>query len=146
MLTLTPQHSTYRAVYTTNSFIAIDILSITIQAIAGAIASAGNSDHKINASHANPALLVGICLQAVSFLVFGVLAGQYVHSLSRYRTLSPTANVHIKDRRFHIFVGAIALAYLVLLIRCIFRIAEMAGGWTNSISRSQTSFMIADGL
>jgi hypothetical protein len=37
-------------------------------------------------------------------------------------------------------------AYLFILIRCIYRIGEMAGGWKNKISRNQTDFMVLDGL
>lgn len=35
-------------------------------------------------------------------------------------------------------------AYAVLLIRCIYRIAEMAGGWGNEIMQDEPSFVVLE--
>jgi hypothetical protein len=41
---------------------------------------------------------------------------------------------------------SIVLAYSVILIRCIYRIAEMAGGWRNPIMQNQVAFTILDSV
>lgn len=48
------------------------------------------------------------------------------------------------SRLFKGLLAAIAVAYSTILIRCIYRIAEMAGGWRNPMMQDQTVFIILD--
>ena len=147
MLSSWPQSSIIRPMFYTWIFISCDVVSITIQAVGGAVASTANTNTKVSASTYNTVLLVGICLQFVTFLVFGVMAGFYALNVSRDRhALGPAAGSLLQDRQFRRFVFAMSLAYLVMLIRCVYRIAEVSGGWKNSISRNEAAFMILDGL
>jgi hypothetical protein len=41
---------------------------------------------------------------------------------------------------------ALIIAYFAILIRCIYRIAEMAGGWRNPIMQNQAAFVVCDGV
>lgn len=50
------------------------------------------------------------------------------------------------DARFRLFCYAVAGAYVGILIRCIYRIAEMAGGWGNPIMQDEPSFVVLEGL
>lgn len=65
-------------------------------------------------------------------------------SPSSLPTLRAAARVRA-DARFRAFVYAVAAAYLAILIRCIYRVAEMAGGWGNRIIQDEPSFLVLDG-
>jgi hypothetical protein len=136
LLTLSPQ---YPPKFYPWILISSDILSTTLQSIGGAIASVTNTDRHLSPITFNTILRVGICLQAFTLLAFGVLAGFYAYSISRARLAG-------LSRRFRTFLSAMLLAYLVLLIRCLYRIAERSGGWKNHVSRNEVDFMIADAL
>jgi RTA1 like protein len=91
--------------------------------------------------------MTGICLQVVTLLIFGFLAGLYARNVYNSRSSLPArAYETIQNSSFRTFVYAMSAAYLFILIRCIYRIGEMAGGWKNKISRNQTDFMVLDGL
>jgi len=147
MLSISPQSSIIRPKFYTWIFISCDAVSIIIQAVAGAVASTATTNGKISANASNIALLVGICFQVFTLLIFGVMAGLYAHNVSRDRhALGPAALSLLRSRQLRKFVFAMSLAYLVILIRCVYRIGEVSGGWKNSISRNQVGFMILDGL
>jgi hypothetical protein len=46
---------------------------------------------------------------------------------------------------FKFFIFGLILAFLAVFTRCVFRIAEMAGGWRNPIMQSETDFIALDG-
>lgn len=73
-------------------------------------------------------MIAGVVFQVVTLAVFGVMITDYV--LRRYRApeqLSPKAAATWTDTRFRIFATALVVLYTALLIRCIYRIAELAG-------------------
>lgn len=39
-------------------------------------------------------------------------------------------------------VVAIAVAFTTILVRCIYRVAEMVGGWRNSLMQGQALFIV----
>ncbi|KAI8719989.1 hypothetical protein NCS52_00442900 [Fusarium sp. LHS14.1] len=49
------------------------------------------------------------------------------------------------DKRIKNFIYSITIAYVAIIIRCIYRIPEMASGWGSSIMRNEATFMIFDG-
>lgn len=59
---------------------------------------------------------------------------------------TPQALAMWNDSRFRMFCYAVAGAYAGILIRCIYRIAEMAGGWGNKIMQDEPSFIVLEGL
>jgi hypothetical protein len=57
-----------------------------------------------------------------------------------------TNDVHTRSPlRFRIFCWAIGFAFLTILIRCLYRIPEMAGGWGNPRMRDEPVFLGLDG-
>jgi hypothetical protein len=55
-------------------------------------------------------------------------------------------------RNFRLFVVAVAIAFLTTLIRCVYRMPEMAGlspndrGWGNELMRKEGEFLLLDGM
>ncbi|KAL9116686.1 MAG: hypothetical protein Q9187_006788 [Circinaria calcarea] len=48
--------------------------------------------------------------------------------------------------RFKFFVSAIGVATVAILIRSVYRIPELSGGWANPIMRDEIDFIVLDGV
>ena len=48
--------------------------------------------------------------------------------------------------KIKLFALAVGLAYITVLIRCIYRLPEMAGGWGNPLMRNEKEFLLLDGM
>ena len=147
-------------------FVGCDGLSILIQAVGGGVAAAaGSPRNRTLANTGDDLIMAGIAFQIFAMLVFGVLAFDFyrskkkaarayqpVHKSQRDTSVSSTINAaeshptHLSSRRNIIFYWAISCAYVVILIRCIYRIHEMAGGWGNPRMRDEPLFLILDGM
>lgn len=83
----------------------------------------------------------GISFQVFTLLIFGGLALEFY---LRYKK-DTTRNSPVLDPKIKSSIIAVVLAYSLVLIRCIDRIAEMAGGWRNPIMQNQAAFVVLDG-
>lgn len=138
-------------------FIGCDIGSIVLQACGGGIAaSGGNSNIKLlNAG--NNLIIAGIAFQVATMAGCGLLVLVYI---LRYRKRAPlkgqvdekSAYQLSKEHgtvslgRVKLFAAVVALAYFTVLIRCIYRLPEMAGGWGNPLMRNEKEFLLLDGM
>ena len=144
-LALGSDKSIIRPKWYTWLFISADILSILLQAAGGALASA--ADDEAGSDMGGNIMLAGIVWQVVALATFGGLAALYAFRVYQGRaTLSVHASNLLSSRPFMVFVGAIALAYITILIRFIYRIPELAGGWGNELMRKEVEFILLDNL
>jgi hypothetical protein len=109
--------------------------------------------------------MAGIAFQIFAMIVFGVLAFDFyrskkkaarayepVHKSPRDTSVSSPIRTeksqptHLFNRNNIIFYWAIIFAYVVILIHCIYRIHEMAGGWGSPRMRDEPLFLILDGM
>ncbi|KIH88818.1 RTA1 domain protein [Sporothrix brasiliensis 5110] len=135
-------------------FVPLDVSCLLIQAAGGAIAaSAGYTNTKLlNAG--NRLIIAGIVLQVVVLAFFGLASLDYFIRVKAWiagrdrRGRQPTeaALALWHHRRFRTFIIAVTIAYGCILIRCIYRIAEMAGGWGNKIMQDEPSFIVLEGF
>ena len=92
-------------------------------------------------------MLAGIVFQVVTLLAFLGLATEYFVRLSANRaSMSESATHLIHSNKFRSFLAAVSVAFLTIFVRCLYRIAEMAGGWANPIMRNETEFLVFDGV
>ncbi|KAK4185231.1 RTA1 like protein-domain-containing protein [Podospora australis] len=133
-------------------FVPADISCLIIQAIGGGVAaSAGKANYNI-LKHGNRIIMAGIVLQVVVLGAFGTLAGDYLFRTRRYFNGGSVGEEHAvgallwRNKKFRTFEWAMFAAYACLLIRCIYRIAEMAGGWGNHIMQHESSFVVLEGF
>lgn len=92
-------------------------------------------------------MLAGIVTQVVTLLIFAGLALDFFLRVSQNRSkLSPGALEIMHNPRFKLFVSAIGAATIAILIRCVYRIPELSGGWANPIMRNETDFIVLDGV
>lgn len=136
-----PQHSRLPPHLYTWIFIGCDIGSICLQAIGGGVAASAGSDN-IDLLHVgNNIIIAGIAFQVATMLICGLLAGEFIMKLVRHG--QPGRSTDAKAQAFQF---AVIFAYLAILVRCIYRLPEMAGGWGNPRMRNEKDFLILDGL
>ncbi|KAK7734232.1 hypothetical protein SLS53_007880 [Cytospora paraplurivora] len=149
-LALNPSISRVRPKWYPFIFVPADVSCLLVQAIGGGIAAAATGGDQTNMdvlNAGNHCIIAGIVLQVVVLLAFGGMsldywlrAKKWVHS----GDVTPGALALWNDRKFRVFGLAMLGAYICVQIRCIYRVAEMAGGWGNYIMQDQPSFTVLD--
>jgi hypothetical protein len=92
-------------------------------------------------------MMVGLSSQVATLVVFGVMAVDVFFRIRKHRgSFNPSATAMRNSKRFKGLLIAIVVAYCTILLRCIYRIAEMAGGWRNPIMQDQVAFIVLDSL
>lgn len=92
-------------------------------------------------------MIAGIVWQVATLLVFAGLAVDYAISTSRsWGIVSPDAKTLLGKSSFKGFLVAVAVAFTTIFVRCVYRIAEMVGGWANPIMRDEGEFIALEGL
>lgn len=131
-------------------FVPADVSCLVVQAIGGGVAAAAGKDSYSLLQHGNRTIMAGIVLQVVVLGAFGGLAGDYLVRAGSCFKRGDVAAEHQSgaalwaDKKFRAFLYAMAVAYAALMIRCIYRIAEMAGGWGNHIMQDEPSFIVLE--
>ncbi|CAF9935426.1 MAG: hypothetical protein ALECFALPRED_006388 [Alectoria fallacina] len=146
-----PQYSYLKPKYYTWLFICGDCVSLSLQAAGGGLSAGANGNYDQLSIGSNIAI-AGIIMQVVTLTIFALLAGLFF--LRRYLALrnrapeneETPANPQLQTMRFKLFVGAVVLAFLTILTRCVYRIAEMMGGWGNPFMQDQTEFIALDSV
>ncbi|KID86517.1 RTA-like protein [Metarhizium guizhouense ARSEF 977] len=128
-------------------FLPADLSCLIVQAIGGGIAAAaGHSNPKL-LEDGNRAIIAGVVLQVLVLAVFGALATDYFARAARHMRSADATAPELAlwhDAKFRAFALGVTGAYVAVLIRCIYRIAEMAGGWGNRIMQDEPSFLVLD--
>ena len=96
--------------------------------------------------------IAGIIMQVVTLAIFAVLAGLFFlrrhlaqgHGTSE--TQETPANPQLQTMRFKLFAGAVVIAFLTIFTRCVYRIAEMMGGWGNPLMQDEAEFIALDSV
>lgn len=145
-LTFGASFSRLRPALYTWIFISCDVFSILLQALGGAMSAATNSMSFLNI--ATDIMIAGLATQVVTLLVFGALSADYGFKVYRNRAhLNPATESLRRTMRFRLFIVALWVAYFGILIRCTYRVAELAKGWSdNPILRDQGLFIALDSV
>ncbi|ETS83575.1 hypothetical protein PFICI_05451 [Pestalotiopsis fici W106-1] len=164
VLSLSPGLSRVRPRLYPLIFVPADVSCLILQAIGGGLAaSAGSSGENADLLLAGDrVIIVGIALQVAVLLGFGTMATDYLVRVRRVlvrsaaaaasgnddndNVLAPGARALWVDKKARMFFFAVLGAYFGILIRCIYRIAEMSGGWGSTIMRDQPSFIVLEGF
>jgi hypothetical protein len=118
---LSPKHSRFAPKWFIWTFIPFDIVSLILQAIGGAMSSTSDGASSAGVNIA----LAGLCIQVITLFVFCVLVVDY---LIRSRSVWMKAQL---PTRFKVFCSALALATILILIRCAYRIYELSEGYSR---------------
>ncbi|KAF9696515.1 hypothetical protein EKO04_005719 [Ascochyta lentis] len=137
-------------------FIGCDIGSIVLQACGGGVAASGeNNINLLNAG--NNLIIAGIAFQVATMAACGLLVLLFIwryrkdapfkgqlNEKSNYQLSKEQGNVSLG--KVKVFGAVVSLAYVTVLIRCIYRLPEMAGGWGNPLMRNEKEFLLLDGM
>lgn len=152
VLSLSPALSRVRPRLYPLIFVPADVSCLILQAIGGGLAASAKSDNAALLLAGDRVIIVGIALQVAVLLGFGAMASDYLVRVRRAlqsgdeNVLAPGALALWSDKKARLFFYAVLGAYFSILIRCIYRIAEMSGGWGSTIMRDEPSFIVLEGL
>ncbi|KAI1462152.1 RTA1-domain-containing protein [Annulohypoxylon moriforme] len=157
-LSLNPSISRLRPRLYPLIFVPADVSCLILQAIGGSLAASAGYTHPELLVSGDRVIIAGIALQCAVLGGFGAMVVDYYLRVKRWvksMEVGGDGDVNEADRmalatwrdgRFRMFVYAVAGAYAGILIRCIYRIAEMAGGWGNPIMQDEPSFVVLEGF
>ncbi|KAJ6114248.1 hypothetical protein N7486_000026 [Penicillium sp. IBT 16267x] len=156
MLNLGPEHSILKPRLFTWIFIGCDIGSLILQGVGGGVAAGAGNTNQLLLKVGDDIIIAGIAFQVVTMSVCGLLALHFFWNVARKgnglageKTLDSnlgTAAPAISPNRMRLIIAAVVCAYFTVLIRCIYRIPEMAGGWSSPEMRREIPFMVLDGM
>lgn len=155
-----PQLSPFRPRFYPLFFVPADVSCLVIQAIGGGIAASAGKDNFKLLQHGNRVIIAGIVLQVVILGAFGALSTIFLlRAKKHFSGSSGSSSVTSRtgageeeddtkavwtSKKTKMFLWAMGIAYSTLFIRCIYRIAEMAGGWGNHIMQDEPSFVVLE--
>lgn len=142
-------HSRIKPKMYTYIFIGCDLLSLILQAIGGAMASMANggsgADLGVNI------MIAGLCSQIISMVIFFVLWGDFAFRVRKSKkagvkaTHAPLYEDLRNNRTFHWFQWSLFGATVLIFIRCVYRVAELWGGFDSHLANDELTFMIFEG-
>lgn len=138
-------------------FVGCDFGSIVLQAVGGGLAAAAGTKNVSLINAGNGLIVAGIAFQVATMIACGVLVVvftvRYRKARSQHAAMSEKSSYQADKEQGAISLGKIrlfgtmvVLAYTTILIRCIYRLPEMAGGWGNALMRTEREFLILDGM
>jgi hypothetical protein len=128
-------------------FVTADVVSLLLQATGGALAVLAG-DNKDQLDLGNNIMMGGIAFQVFTLSVFATLAGLFLVRRVKARPANPLSGTALEtwySIKFRWFMFGLVTAFTTIYIRCVYRIAEMRGGWGNPLMRDQVTFIILEG-
>ncbi|KAH7321839.1 RTA1 like protein-domain-containing protein [Rhexocercosporidium sp. MPI-PUGE-AT-0058] len=140
------ERSRIQARWYTWIFITCDFISLLLQAIGGGMAGSADDDDDLRDLGTN-LMIAGIVWQVATLIAFAILVTDYViRTHFAWEAVNPEAKALLAQKKFKGFICAVIIAFLTVFFRCVYRIAEMVGGWANPIMRDEISFIIMEGV
>ena len=119
-------------------FIPADIISLILQAVGGAMSSSSDGASQTGVNIA----LAGLIFQVITLSFFSICISDYMWcSRSTWRSVKLPA-------RFISFCGFLALATILILIRCVYRVYELSEGYSRDSEalRDEPMFNCLEGV
>lgn len=94
-------------------------------------------------------MMAGISWQVAALAFFAAIAIVYVLQAKRgmrHTPLSLGAAATLKDTKFRLFALGVVTAWFTIIIRCVYRIIEMAGDGRNDIMQNEAGFIVFEGV
>jgi hypothetical protein len=118
-----------------------DIIALIVQGAGGGIAA---SSKKVSGTELGGHIMLGgILFQFFAIIAYSVCASDFLHHYNKetpVRRSTFDAYRGVMDQRLKVMIGALSFSTLVLFIRSIYRIIELADGWTGRIITTEVYF------
>ena len=123
-----------------------DFLSLVLQAAGGAIADIADHGTPLEQSGIDT-MIAGLILQAVSLTAFLLVCADFAWCSRDRSKLDPASEkASVRERPFFkAFLLSLLLGAILVLIRSIFRVAELWGGFDGGLWNNEKEFLILDG-
>lgn len=118
-------------------FIPVDLVCLVLQAAGGALSTTSAGENAVGVDLA----LAGLSLQVGAMVVFAALFADYIFRYTRSSTAVAWAAPRVK-----LFFGFVIAAFLLILTRCAYRVAELHQGYAGSLIRDQGLFIGLEGV
>ncbi|GAA5984918.1 hypothetical protein JCM11641_003626 [Rhodosporidiobolus odoratus] len=138
-----PQYSLLKPWLYLTIFCIADLIAIVIQAIGGAKAAIAlqNDEESSSGTHI---MVAGICVQLFSMLVFCVLALDVYRRTRLDKTYQQRP--HPQEGKVGRVGWGLAFASFWILLRCCYRVAELAQGWSGYLITHEPYFCVLDSM
>lgn len=124
-------------------FMTSDFISLVLQAAGGAIADTAVGSGKLTGTHI---MVAGLFLQAVSLTVFLLYLAYFaLKCRSGSLDMDPAKTACHSRGLFKVFLFSLILATVAILVRSIFRVAELWQGFAGELWNDELDFMVLDG-
>lgn len=90
--------------------------------------------------------LAGLAWQVACLTLFALCCAQYAWKVySDPPALTRAKLIMAQNPMFKFFMAALALSFTCIMIRCIYRIVELAPGWGSAQMSNETNFIACEG-
>ncbi|KAL4736085.1 RTA1 like protein-domain-containing protein [Aspergillus similis] len=130
----------------TITFITFDFIALLLQAVGGAIASTADDDDKDMSDLGINIMIAGLAWQVASLLIFTAMSTYFFIRVRR----APGADFNLdfeslrRSRYFKGSLWALSIATLVIIVRSVFRCAELSEGFDGELANDEVTFMILE--
>lgn len=138
-------NSRVRPAFVAVTFMTSDFLSLVLQAAGGGIADT-NDPNTPGRQTGVDVMIAGLILQVVSLAFFLLVCTDFAWRCSRGGLDSDPEKRSVRERLyFKAFLAGLMLATVTILIRSIFRVAELWEGFSGALWNNETDFLVLDG-
>jgi len=120
-----------------------DFISLLLQAAGGGIAATANTPSTNKAGR--NIMIAGLAFQVVSLAIFMALWLDFLLKLRGVRVTEVRFAEMRASWKFKAFNYALWLATIFILIRSIYRVVELQGGFNGSVAGNEVAFMVLEG-
>ncbi|WBW71868.1 RTA1-like protein [Schizosaccharomyces osmophilus] len=126
-------------------FISFDVIALILQAAGGGIAGGAKEGSSEQDTGAN-IMLGGICFQLFSTVVFSILGLLFAAAVCMGKPVRAGPNIPDTPRsRYRDFCFlCLCFATLAILVRAVYRVIELSGGWSGSVITHEVWFGVFD--
>ncbi|ORY66946.1 RTA1 domain protein [Leucosporidium creatinivorum] len=118
-------------------FCLADLLAIVVQAVGGAMAALALQDDKESSTGTN-IMVAGIAIQLAAMIVFCCLGLHFYYRAKK--DPAHRAKKNVAKGRIGLLTFGLTWASVWILVRCIYRVVELAQGWTGYLITHQPFF------
>ncbi|KKY23445.1 putative rta1 domain [Phaeomoniella chlamydospora] len=141
----TPKAARLKPQVYTYLFITFDFVALVLQAVGGAIAS--TADTHTTSQQGIHLMVAGVAWQVASLFIFSILCLDFFLRVRRISSDSYNPHFsHLRSTKQHkYFIWALTLATFFILVRSIFRCAELEEGFDGDLANDEVTFMVLEG-
>ncbi|KAJ7685842.1 RTA1 like protein-domain-containing protein [Mycena rosella] len=143
---LGPAYSRLTPKWYTRIFLTCDLIALVVQGGGGGLAASSHKPKTIQLG--GNIMLGGIIFQFCAICAYTACGLDFLRHYTSSRPVRPlisSAERGVLDARLKLMIAALGFSTFVLFIRSIYRIVELADGWTGTIITTEIWFNIFDG-